>query len=61
MSVRCQLALTAGGKVVVAAAESVLEKAGEREVLQGEKSNCVALWPYLSSPLLFYRHLTRTT
>lgn len=29
--------------------------------LQVEKSNCMALWPCLSSPLLFYRHLTRTT
>lgn len=37
MSVRCQLALPAGGKVVVAAAESVLEKAGEREVTAGRK------------------------
>lgn len=36
-SARRRLALPAGGKVVVAAAESVLEKAGEREVPAGRK------------------------
>lgn len=60
-SARCQLALPAGGKVVVAQQSPSWRRQVRGRYLQVEKSNCVALWPCLSSPLLFYRHLTRTT
>lgn len=53
-SARRRLALPAGGKVVVAAAESVLEKAGEREVPAGRKEKLcgTVAMPVISSSLL---------